>query len=145
MAIYKLSEEYDRLRFEKRIRSLYDNKKTVEVKELTGRTPKQNRYLHLIIGYLAIETGNTLDYVKEQYYKIAANYELYVWTKVDDLLTKQIETVKSSKDLSKEEMTLSIERFRNWSSQQGYYLPSADEKEYLQHIEIEYEKQKQYL
>ena len=145
MAIYKLSEEYDRIRFEKRIRSLYDNKKTVEVKELTGRTPKQNRYLHLIIGYLAIETGNTLEYVKTEYYKKASNKELYVTTVRDDILKCDNIVLRSSSKLSKEEMTLSIERFRNWGSQQGYYLPSADEKEIVQHIEIEYEKHKQYL
>lgn len=117
----------------------------VELSEKSKRTTQQNKYLHLIIGYLAIETGNTLDYAKEVFYKRTSNKELYVREKDDDILGR-VEYLRSSADLTKEEMTLSIERFRNWSSEvAGVYLPSANEQEFLASIEYEMSRYKQWI
>ena len=143
--IYKLSEPFDKERFKIRCNKLFANGSIVEMTEKTARTPKQNRYLHLIIGFLAIETGNTIEYVKANYYKIASNSDLYVRSKIDKLTNIETQYLRSSKELTKPEMTLSIERFRNWSSEQGYYLPSANETDFLMHIQYEIDKQKQYL
>ena len=51
---------------------------------------------------------------------------------------------RSSKDLNTAEMTLTIERFRNWAATKGYYLPAPDEERNLQLAEIEIERNNEY-
>jgi hypothetical protein len=141
-----LSNILDRERYKRRTAELYEKKAIVEVKEKTSRSTSQNRYLHLLLGYLAIETGNTLEYVKEQFYKKAANPGLYLMTKDDKLLGEVAAWTRSSADLTKEEMTVSITRLRDWASQvAGIYLPSADEQGFLQMIELEMSRQQRYI
>ena len=143
--LYDLKNPLDRERFKRRCNALFTKQGIVDLSEKTQRSGQQNRYLHLIIGYLAIETGNTLDYAKEVFYKRAANKELFVREKEDEILGK-VEYLRSSADLTKEEMTLSIDRFRNWSSQTaGIYLPAADEREFLASIEYEMSRYKQWI
>ena len=143
--LYDLSNQLDQHRFNTRGAMLLEKKAVVELTEKTSRSSSQNRYLHLLLGFLAIETGNTLDYVKENFYKKAANPALFLMTK-DDPIIGRTQWTRSSAELSKEEMTLSIERLRNWSSQvAGIYLPSADEQSILQMIEVEMSRQQRYL
>lgn len=143
--LYDLSNTLDQHRFNVRGAMLLEKKAIVELTEKTNRSSSQNRYLHLLLGFLAIETGNTLEYVKEQFYKRTANAELFVRMK-DDPIIGPTEWTRSSAELSKEEMTLSIERLRNWSSQEaGIYLPSADEQSVLQMIEVEMSKVQRWL
>lgn len=143
--LYDLTNPLDRDRFKRRCNALFTKQGIVELTEKTQRSSQQNRYLHLLLGYLAMETGNELDYVKEIFYKRAANKELFVREKDDQILGK-VEYLRSSADLSKEEMTLSIDRFRNWSSQTaGIYLPTANEQEFLASIEYEMSRYKQWI
>ena len=54
--------------------------------------------------------------------------------------------VRSSRDLDTAEMTITIDKFRNYSSKEaGVYLPGPDEKRFLQQIEIDASKNQQYL
>lgn len=143
--LYDLTNPLDRDRFKRRCNALFTKQGIVELTEKTQRSSQQNRYLHLLLGYLAMETGNELDYVKEIFYKRAANKELFVRENDDQILGK-VEYLRSSADLSKEEMTLSIDRFRNWSSQTaGIYLPTANEQEFLASIEYEMSRYKQWI
>lgn len=143
--IYDTSKEFDKQRAITRFNQLISKGRRIELKSIEKRSLSQNNYLHLILSLLAIETGNTLDYVKEVFYKRAANKELFVREKDDEILGK-VEYLRSSADLSKEEMTLSIDRFRNWSSQTaGVYLPAADEREFLASIEYEMSRYKQWI
>ena len=143
--LYDLRNPLDRERFKRRCNALYQKQGIVDLSEKTQRSIQQNRYAHLIMSYLAMETGNTLDYVKEVFYKRAANKELFLREKEDEILGK-VEYLRSSADLSKEEMTLSIDRFRDWSSQTaGVYLPAANEQEFLASIEYELSKYKQWV
>lgn len=143
--LYDLRNPLDRERFKRRCNALFEKRGIVDLSEKTQRSSQQNRYLHLLIGYLAIETGNTVDYVKELFYKRTANKELYVREKEDRILGK-VEYLRSSADLSKEEMTLSIDRLRDWSSQVvGIYLPAANEQDFLASIEYEMSRYKQWI
>lgn len=143
--MYDLKNPLDRERFKRRCNALYQKQGIVDLSEKTQRSIQQNRYAHLIMSYLAMETGNTLDYVKEVFYKRTANKELFLREKEDEILGK-VEYLRSSADLSKEEMKLSIDRFRNWSSQTaGIYLPAANEQEFLASIEYEISKYKQWI
>lgn len=143
--LYDLKNPLDRERFKRRCNALYGKQCIVELSEKTSRSNSQNRYLHLLLGYLAMETGNDLDYVKELFYKKNANVELFVRTKEDELLGR-VEYLRSSADLSKEEFSLSIDRLRDWSSKvAGIYLPSPDEESFLASIEIEMSKQRRWI
>lgn len=143
--LYDLKNPLDRDRFKRRCNALFTKQGIVELTEKIQRSSQQNKYLHLLLGYLAMETGNELDYVKEIFYKRAANKELFVRENDDQILGK-VEYLRSSADLSKEEMTLSIDRFRNWSSQTaGIYLPTANEQEFLASIEYEMSRYKQWI
>lgn len=143
--LYDLGNHLDRERFKRRCNALFQKRCVAELSERTMRTTRQNAYLHLLLGYLATETGNTLGYVKEVFYKRAANRDIYVCEKDDPILGK-VEYLRSSSDLTKEEMMTSIDRFRDWSSQTaGIYLPAANEQEFLAAIEIEMNRMKQWI
>ena len=143
--IYDLSKPLDRQKFKMRVNHLFAQGKQVELIEKTFRSLRQNSYLHCLLGILALDQGLTIDYVKEFYYKRLVNPDIFVLTKEDKLVGK-IEVLRSSKDLTKEEMSKSIDRLRNWaSSELGCYLPSADEESLLQQAEMEIQRYRSYL
>ncbi len=138
--IYDLSSEIDRQRFKIRCNSLLKNEKIVDLSEKRKkRTFQQNRYLHLILGWFSVETGNTIDYVKHNYFKLLCNKEIFV-KEVEDKYLGKIEYILSSKNLDTLQMTIAIERFRSWSASVGIYLPEANEDKFLQFIEIELQR-----
>jgi len=119
------------------------------IAELTEKRPRrslsQNKYLHVILGYFASQTGNTLEWVKQQYYKKLVNPSTFIREREDRYLGR-IKTLRSSADISADEMSLTIERFRNWASAEaGIYLPTADEDRLLQLAEIEIERNRNFL
>jgi hypothetical protein len=116
--------------------------------ELTEKKPQRslqaNKYLHVIIAYFALQVGETAEYVKKHYYKILCNKDIYI-REVDDKYLGKIKILRSSADLDSEEFSLTITRFRNWSAGEGIYLPSAEEHMFIQQMEIELSRNKQYL
>ena len=143
--LYDLKNPLDRERFKRRCNALFKKQGIVELSEKTIRSNQQNRYAHLLMGYLAIETGNTLEYVKEVFYKRTANKDIFVRIKDDELLG-QTEYLRSSASLSQGEFSMSIDRLRDWSSQvAGIYLPSPNEEQFLASIEVEMSRYKQWI
>lgn len=109
------------------------------------RTNSQNNYLHLILSYFGLQTGNTLEYVKQNYYKKLVNPETFLRIINDPYLGK-VEVLRSSADLSTEEASLTIDRFRNWSAMEvGIALPEAANEEAMLQMELEVERNKRYL
>ena len=146
MALFDLSNPHDKANFLLRAKKLAESGKIVE---LTEKKPKrslpQNKYLHVILAYFGTQTGNTLEWVKQQYYKKLVNPDLFIREKEDKYLGR-IKVLRSSADLDTAEMSLSIERFRNWAAQEaGIYIPSADEAILIQQMEISIEHNKEYL
>lgn len=143
--LYNLKDPLDRERFKRRCNALFKKEGVVELSEKMKRSSQQNRYLHLLLGYLAMETGNSLDYAKEIFYKRTANKDLFVRHKEDEFLGN-IEYLRSSADLTQEEFSVSIDRLRDWSSQvAGIYLPSPDEDQFLASIEYEMSRQQRWI
>lgn len=143
--IYDSSNELDRKKAEERFKFLVSKGSRFELSEIRKRSLRQNSYLHILLGILALDQGETMAYVKEYYYKRYVNRDLFVIVKQDKILG-DIETLRSSKDLTVEEMSASIEKLRNWASNElGCYLPSADEESLLRMAEAEIERYKQYL
>lgn len=129
-----------------KLECLIKRKAVVELTEKKQRTLSQNAYLHVLLSYLALRTGNTLDYVKRNYYKVQCNPELFIVEKDDEVLHRKVKTLRSSTDLTKEEMSLSIDRLRKWSQLEAeIYLPTAEEGQYLRELEMQIEQAKQWL
>lgn len=143
---FDCKKQEDVKRLQVRIEYLIKNKKKIEVTEKRGiRTLSQNNYLHLILSWFCIETGNKLEYVKQEYFKKLCNADIFVYHKQDPYIGK-VQIIRSTSQVNTKEMTDAIERFRNWSSQQtGIYLPSPNEDKFLEHIQEEILKQRQWL
>lgn len=144
--VYNLSSQLDVQNARVRLESLVKRSCIIELTEKRQkRTLDQNAYLHLLLGYFASQTGNTLHWVKEEYYKKLCNPDLYIYMK-DDPFLGRVPTTRSSSDLRTDEMSLSIDRFRNWAAQEGgIYLPDATSKEEIASMQIEVERYKTYL
>ena len=143
--VYDLSKPLDRKKFKLRVNHLFAKGKQVELIEKTQRSLSQNAYLHCLLGILALDQGVTIEYAKEFYYKRHVNHDLFVLIKKDKILG-DIEILRSSRDLTKEEMSSSIDKLRNWaSSELGCYLPSADEESLLREAEMEIQRHRSYI
>lgn len=144
--IYNTSNPLDKANFLVRSRKLAESGVIVDLTEKKPRRSlPQNKYLHVILAYFGTQTGNTLEWVKQQYYKKLVNPDLFIREKEDKYLGK-IKVLRSSADLDTSEFSLSIERFRNWAAQEaGIYIPSADEAILIQQMEIEIERSKEFL
>ena len=69
-----------------KIEKLIEKHSMVEVVEKKAKTLQQLKYLHTILAYFGLQTGNTLDEVKTCYFKRIVNRDLFVRQKHDDLL-----------------------------------------------------------
>lgn len=117
----------------------------VDLTDKSKRSTSQNSYLHLLLGAVALETGNELEYVKEEYYKREANRELYCRVITDRLTGREVERLRSSADLSQEEMSISIDRFKRWASEMGIYLPDPGDEMILREIERQMAQARRFL
>lgn len=146
MSIFNLKNEYDIPKFKDYVNKLFRERAVVEVKKkLPNRTLAQNSYLHLLLGYFGSEYGCSLEEVKIDFYKRTCNRDLFE-RKTVNKKGKEITYLRSSAELTTGEMTLSIDRFRNFaSSEAGIYLPSSSERDFLIHIQQTIENNKEFL
>lgn len=144
--VYNLSNPLDVQNAKTRLELLVKRGCIIELTEKKQkRSLNQNAYLHLLLGYFASQTGNTLEWVKQQYYKKLCNPDLFIGER-EDLFLGRVKYVRSSADLRTDEMNLSIERFRNWSaSEAGIYLPEATNEAEIAALQVEVERYKTYL
>ena len=141
---YDLTSDFQRKAFLSRVDCLMERGSVVELTEKTLRTKGQNNYLHLLIGVVAMETGNTIDYCKEWYFKRLCNKDLFVFTKADKF-AGQVEVIRSTADLTSAEMSEAIDRFKRWGAENGIYMPSPGDESLLREIAIEMGRNKAYL
>lgn len=142
--IYNLSLPLDRERFAARCNQQLQKGSVVDFTEKTLRTHNQNSYLHLIIGVVAMDVGVTLEYAKREYFKKLVNRDLFI-RKAQDKFSGEVEVIRSSADLTIEEMSIAIDRFKRWGAENGFYLPSPEDKDMLKYIEVEMGRMRQYL
>lgn len=145
--VYDLNTDIDRIRYEKRVKSLLDRRTVVELSERKPRrTTPQNAYLHLLLGEFAMQTGNTLEWTKAEYFKRHCNAELFVIRKRDELTHREVEVLRSSRDLDTGEMTTAIDRFKHWAAAEcGIDLPDAEDRDWLGYIEREIQHYREWL
>ena len=130
--LFDLKNEFQIPKFKEYVNKLFSERAVVEVKKkLPNRTLAQNSYLHLLLGYFGSEYGCSLDEAKIDFYKRTCNRDLFE-RKTVNKKGKEVTYLRSSAELTTGEMTLSIDRFRNWSaSVAGIYLPAANEQQML--------------
>ena len=142
--VYDLSSDFQRKAFLARVDNLMEKGAVVELTEKVFRSPNQNRYLHLLIGVVAIETGNTLEDAKKWYFKETCNPDLF-HVQHRDKMGNCIDHIRSTAELTKEEMSMAIDRFKRWGAENGIYMPNPEDIHLLKEIEIEMGRMKSYL
>ena len=131
--IYDLKLAIDRQRAEKRFIQLMKECTKIELKKKVKRSVSQNSYLHLLIGFFALETGYTTTEAKQIYKEQTP--QVYEYEKDGKKF------IQSSADLTTSEMAITIDRFRDYSSSvAGIYLPEANEDKFLDEIERELQR-----
>jgi len=116
---YDLSKEIDKKAAVTRFEYLCKIGAVVDLtKERKKRTIQQNKYLHVLFDLWGIEYGYTSE---ESKMVIKGQYPYGHYEK------NGINFPVSTSKFSTEEMTQFIDWFRNWSSNNGFYLPSSQE------------------
>lgn len=131
---YNLVEPAEAKGAQKYLEQLISKGHMAELKKVSpARSLNQNNYLHLLLAAFGQHFGYTLEEAKLIYKQI--NKEIYSYEK------KGREFLRSSADLSKKEMTVTIDRFRERSAEEGCPLPLATDQGWLRSIENEIERQ----
>lgn len=141
---FDLSTDFQRKAFLSRVDLLLEKGAVVEMTERTFRTKNQNNYLHLLIGVVAMDTGNTLAFTKDVYFKRLVNPDIFCVEKEDRIMGK-VSVLRSSAELTKEEMSTAIDRFKRWGAENGIYMPNPGDESLLREIAIEMGRNKAYL
>lgn len=130
---YDLSNKLDQERFKQRCNHLYKHGKAVTLTEKkVPKSPNQNRYLHLIMGWVGFELGYTTEQVKQDILKRIVCREIFVVVK------NGFEVCRSLADLDKAETTTVIDWFRNFAADTlGIYLPEPGEEALIRDMERE--------
>lgn len=127
---YDLTNPLHRKQFVRRANKMLKDKcHNAVLSNESKRSLNQNSYLHVLCRILAIETGVTEKYAKEVYFKIMSNPDIFIKEDEDKLTGMRIQYIRSTADLTSDEMSRAINSFRRWSEQQGYYLPEANPDE----------------
>lgn len=109
-----------------------------EVKKVhPHRTINQNSFLHLLLNYFGVETGYTLAESKYLYKNVNAG--LYRYEK------NSVKFLRSTADLTKEDMQKSINRFMEWSKEKGIELPTVIDDAFMRWAENETERNSNHL
>lgn len=115
------------------------------VEKQPGRSLAQNAYYHVILAYFASEYGVSKEQAECDFFKRQCNRDIFV-RMTKNKKGREVEYLRSSADLDKDEMSLAITRFRNWSSAEAeIYIPSGEEHEYLVFCQQSIERNKEYL
>ena len=122
--VYDLSSDFQRKSFLARMDNLMEKGAVVELTEKAFRSPNQNRYLHLLIGVVAIETGNTLEDAKKWYFKETCNPDLF-HVQHRDKMGNCIDHIRSTAELTREEMSTAIDRFKMGSREWDLHAQSG--------------------
>ncbi len=144
--IFNLDNEFERSSYKEYVNAQYKKGGIVEViRKNAKRSLAQNAYLHLILGLYASEFGYTLDEVKYDIFKRKINADIFKKVR-RNRRGEEVTYMRSTTDLDKAEMTLAIDRFRNYSSAvAGLYIPAPNEHQALFYAQQQVEKYKEFI
>lgn len=116
----------------------------VELTDKSRRSNRQNSYEHLLCGIIAMELGESLEYVKEQYFKRLINPDIFCYRKTDPFLGEITDTY-STKEIDMEKTRIAIDRLVRWMYQQGFHVPAPEDETILREIEMEMGRMEQFI
>lgn len=125
-----------------RVKNLLDKKAKFEVLEKKkSRTYSQNNYLHLILGWYALEYGDTLEEIKQEHFKKIVNPDLFKTEFINYKTGEVRERWKSTTELNTKDFSTATERFRNYSAKTlNLYLPEPKDLVHLEEISNQLEQ-----
>lgn len=109
MAIYFPKSDYERKKAQKRFDHFMEKRLPFKMEGVATRTIPQNAKFHAMIGQIALEMGAPMDYVKLNIVKMKWCRSIFYIEDVVKSTGEVIKYVRSSKALSKEEMSNTIE------------------------------------
>lgn len=142
--LYNLSDDLDRKRFLAKVDYLCGKGGVVELSGKRTRTLSQNNYAHLCFGVLAMEVGESVEYVKQEVFKRICNPDIFIVEKHNPILGT-IQVLRSTAELTTGEMSIAIDRYRKWCSEQGVYIPEANEQAIIASLEAQLSKYQRYV
>ena len=102
------------------------------------KTYPQLKYAHLIMSWFAWEYGEQLEYIKLEYFKKIVNPAIFKYEFINRKTGEIRIEYKSLADVTKDELTLAIDRFRDYSSKEaGIYLPEPSDLALMRELEIQ--------
>lgn len=126
--LYDTGNPYKREQFMKRAEKLAGEGRLVDLTDATRRSTAQNAYLHVCIGIVAAETGNSSEYVKEKYFKELVNPGAFITgTDTDPFTGRERIRTRSTAEIPREELSAALDRFKKWAAEQGWYIPDPGE------------------
>lgn len=134
---YNLSSELDRERLQARLAKDIEKGVVVDYTVHKFMTPSQNRYLHLLVGVVAMECGTSIEYAKAEYFKRLVNHEVFAFEEYDPILKRTTEKLESITKIPCERLSVCIDKFKQWGREQGWKMPDAEDERLLRLIEIE--------
>lgn len=145
MARYDLGNPLQREQFRLRAERLIEKGAArVELTVRDTRSLAQNSYLWLCLSYWGTQVGYTKEEAEAFYKKVnAATY--YVPLDEGGVSTHRI---RHTYELTTEEMTLTIDRFRHWAAMNEacpVYIPTPDDRRMLELMEREVAACERYL
>lgn len=145
--IYDAEKQIDVQRAIEKIKYFIAKKQIFELNaKRVSKTYSQLKYAHLIMGWFAWEYGEKTEYIKLEYFKKLVNPDIFMFEFINRKTAEVRIEYKSLADISKDEMTLAINRFRDYASKEaGIYLPEPNDLVSMRQIELEIENNKQYL
>lgn len=145
--LYNPEKEIDVKRAVERLKYFISKNKVFELSaKKVPKTYPQLKYAHLIMGWFALEYGEKLEYIKLDYFKKLVNTEIFEYEYVNRKTGEVRTEYRSLADLNKDELSLAIDRFRDYSSKEaGIYLPEPNDLALLQEVEIQIKNNQQYL
>jgi len=108
MAIYDPNSALDMAKAKKYLTSLFKRKKPFKIESLQGRSLKQNKKFHVLIGQIALETGYSARHVKLRIVKLDWCKDLFYTKEANKVTGEMYKDVRSSKDLTAAEMVQAI-------------------------------------
>ena len=138
--IYRLSIPTEKQDAIERFKWLIDNEKRIELTDKKKkRSISQNSYMHLLFGWFGLNFGETLEEVKQDIFKKVVNPEIFYDGDKEYFNTK-VDKWRSTASLDTGELTIAIDRFRDFSAKHGCYLPEPKDLNWLTQIENELSK-----
>lgn len=145
MALYDTNNPLEKANFLLRAKKLAESGKIVELTEKKPRRSlPQNNFLWLCLSYWGSQTGYTKEEAETIYKNV--NSDIYYTRRV--IAGIDVEYIRHTYELDTAEMTASIEKWRNWAAMNDaypVYIPSPEDYQLVQMMEIEIEKNKEFL